>query len=320
MKFLFTSILAIFGIFLIVAAVFIPTFAFVIITPVNSGNLTVINMYPSSTDPNNPTIFSNYNYANIAATLQVPVNNYTLQGYPTIKTAELYINNKIFSCNAQILNVTLQNNTYYAIIQANYNFSNPSIGKYVVYSFAFYMNVTTGNEYYAGLTLPHYGAFPLTPVQNIGDIYIVSGANITKANYGQTLFYNATNPSLQKLYTFPYKSPSAIEFSVYYVEDHGTTTNLSQIYVMVNGNTYFLQKTMFEGYPAYYTKITVSVNTTESLNFYVITINQQTISLGYINICVEPVVKILSITNIFTLLLGLVFLTGAVVVGVRYRL
>ena len=83
-----------------------------------------------------------------------------------------------------------------------------------------------------------------SPIQNIGDFYLESpsGTFVELTSTSNIVFNFATYPQ---------------SLNVFYVEDHGTTTNISGAYVVINGQSVSLNvKTSYKTYVAYESSIT----------------------------------------------------------------
>jgi len=244
MKFIFSSLVMIVGIFIILVGIFIPTFSIAqtsqTISYTNSFAPDLSLSYPYSTNPSSPTIFSNPNSTTITA-WWAGYNTSSAPGWGPGKNGVVYVD--VYQ-GSTLVETLVKKNVYWSLttgeggdflLYARIPFENPYPNQSILLTFVIWGSIDTTTQLdtnpptdsYANwvtadihITLQKYtvyGEFPLPKMWNIGHEYVqIGSSNIEKISISD------------QLYNYSISAWNVTQnLKVWYVEDQGTTPYLS---------------------------------------------------------------------------------------------
>ena len=239
MKYIFTSVLTILGIFFIVIGLTVPTTLSLINT--SSGpSFTVSGIpYPSSTSSNNPTVFPNAGSANLY--INFTTGSYT-QDSITIKhlVGILTIDNSTTITPTISYNIayTMKNGLTFSIINISmkYTYNNPVAGSNSIHSFQWsvsanvYDNDAGTYTNISGTSPTYYGQFYIATVYP--GYFVIAYPNVDN---GQIIYQQLT-PTSNINIKYPYNTTFPVTIRFLYVEYNAsgnTLNNFQYAYIQI---------------------------------------------------------------------------------------
>jgi len=250
-----SAILVFVGVIFVLIGLVAPTLPAQMITTQGSGLLAFDSVNPNSQTASEPTVFNNPNI-NIYG-IFYDANIYI--GKPTIDQVSGIFEINNVQLTPQITTFDMVQNArlgiYYAAIKVTYNYTTTSTSEISVYFHyemyvtgqAGYGNSNTTYSYFGTYTF--YGIYKPPILKNIGNFYISTPSTSS--------YTTPTEITESSIINFSATS-SSIPVTFYYVENNGTTTNMSSVYIELNNVNYYLfkndvfNKTSVNGYNASY--------------------------------------------------------------------